>query len=79
MDIQTRKLKAIEYLIELNDEQEFKLIESAIAVLKKNRKAGNFQPMAVEEVLNRANISDLDYKAGRVKTQEDVELESRNW
>lgn len=79
MDIQSRKLKAIEYLIELDDEQEFNLIESAIAVLKKNRKSGNFQSMTVEEVLFRANISDLDYKAGRVKTQEEVELDSKNW
>lgn len=75
MDLQTRKLNTIGYIIGLQDDKAFSKIESAI--LKSiNHKP---RPLTAEMVVDRAMLSNEDYKAGRVKTQKELEKESENW
>ena len=75
MDLQTRKLNTIGYIIGLQDDKVFTKIESAILKSIKHKPS----PLTAEMVINRAKISNEDYKAGRVKTQKELEKESENW
>ena len=80
MDLQTRKLKAIEYLIGLRDEKIFRKIESTIVEVQKQQKVHrNVEPLSAEQLVERAKRSTKDYNAGRFKTQEQLEKESENW
>ncbi|OFX25578.1 MAG: hypothetical protein A2033_06380 [Bacteroidetes bacterium GWA2_31_9] len=78
MDLQTRKLNAIEYLINLNDESLFKIVEATIDSTKsqKNIKA---KSLTKKQLVYRAKLSNQDYLSGKYKTQEQLELESKNW
>ena len=80
MDLQTRKLKAIEYLIGLRDEKIFRIIESTIVEVQKQQTTQrNVKPFSVEQLVDRANRSTRDYLSGKYKTQEQLEKESENW
>jgi hypothetical protein len=80
MDLQTRKLKAIEYLIGLRDEKIFSIIESTIVeVQKQQTDHRKVKPFTVEQLMDRANRSTKDYHSGKFKTQEQLEKESENW
>ncbi|TCO09824.1 hypothetical protein [Natronoflexus pectinivorans] len=80
MDLQTRKLKAIEYLIGLRDEKLFRKIESTIVEVQKQQTSHRSEkPFSVEQLVDRANRSTRDYLAGNYKTQEQLEKESENW
>ena len=80
MDLQTRKLKAIEYLIGLRDERIFRKIESTIVEVQKHQTVSrNVKPLSAEQLVDRANRSNKDYLNGRFKTQEQLEKESENW
>lgn len=80
MDIQTRKLNAIKYLIGLKDDKIFRKIESTIlestkaADLEKNTK-----PFTQKQLIDRANRSNQDYQNGTFKTQDELETESQSW
>lgn len=77
MDLQTRKLKAIEYLIKLQDEKLFNEIE---AVILKSRKQGiALKPFSQKQLVERAKTANEDYFAGRFKTQEQLEIDSDKW
>ena len=78
MDLQTRKLDMIEYLIGLQDENTFEIIEDAIKKSKKYLDQ-SLKPFTQEELIERAKKSNKDYLAGNFKTQEQLEIESRNW
>ena len=74
MYLQTRKLKAIEFLIRLRDEKTFSKIESAIVEVKKQKTfPQEFKPLTVEQLVYRANRSSNDYLLGNFKTQEQPE------
>jgi hypothetical protein len=80
MDLQTRKLKAIEYLIGLRDEKIFRKIESTIFEVQKQQTTHHgVKPFSVEQLVDRANRSTRDYLSGKYKTQEQLEKESENW
>jgi len=80
MDLQTRKLNAIEYLIGLRDEMSLRKIESTIAEVRKQHTVRrNVKPLTAEQLADRAARSDRDYLAGRFKTQEELEKESNTW
>lgn len=80
MDLQTRKLKAIEYLIGLRDEKIFSKIESTIVEVQKQQTVHRkVNPLSAEQLIDRANRSIKDYQTGRFKTQEQLEKESENW
>ncbi|MCD4773827.1 MAG: hypothetical protein K8R41_10645 [Bacteroidales bacterium] len=78
MDLQTRKLNLIEYLIRLQDENIFKIIEDTI-----NKSVSNtdqaLKPFTQDELIERAIKSNADYLAGNFKTQEQLEIEAKKW
>lgn len=78
MDLKTRKLNAIEYLIGLQDETVFSRIEATILQSKKKEEK-ELKPLSQRQLIDRAKKSNKDYIAGKVKTQEELEIESENW
>lgn len=75
MDLQTRKLNTIGYIIGLQDDKTFSKIESVILKSIKHKP----RHLTAEMVVDRAILSNEDYKAGSVKTQKELEKESENW
>jgi len=76
MDLQTRKLNAIEYLISIQDEKVLSKIESTIIEnQKQQKKIRELKPFTQKQLINRAKRSNRDYLAGKVKTQEQLEIE----
>jgi hypothetical protein len=78
MDLQTRKLNAIEYIAGLEDESIFNKIELAI-LENKVRSERKLKPFTQKQLSDRAEKSNRDYSAGRYKTQEALEKESESW
>ena len=80
MDLQTRKLKAIEYLVGLRDEKAFRKIESTIDEVQNQQIAKRkVNPFTQEQLIERANRSTNDYLSGKFRTQEQLEKETDNW
>jgi len=80
MDLQTRKLNVIEYLVGIHDEKLFSKIEEAITEVKKKQPIiQSFKPFTKEQLIDRAKRSNLDYQSGKFMTQEQLERESENW
>jgi hypothetical protein len=80
MDLQTRKLNAIKYLISLQDEKAFSKIESTILESQNPQEVKrDLKPFTQKQLLERAKQSNKDYQAGKFKTQEQLEKESENW
>jgi hypothetical protein len=75
MNLQVRKLNAIEHIIELKDEKVFSKIESAIIESQQAR----LKPFTQKQLIDRANQANQEYLAGSCKTQEQLEKESENW
>ncbi len=78
MNLQTRKLNMIEYLIGLQDEKVLKTIEATIGMALKNVN-NSLNQFTDEELIERAKKSDSDYISGNFNTQEQLEIESQNW
>ena len=78
MDLQSRKLNIIEYLIGLKDEDLFKVIED---IVNKSRtaKKQSLKTFTQKELIERAKKSNEDYIAGNFTDQENLEIESKNW
>jgi len=80
MDLQTRKLNAIEYLAGLRDEKIFRKIESTITEVQKTQIVKrSLKPFTQEQLIDRAKRSTLDHQSGKYKTQEQLEKKSENW
>lgn len=78
MDLQTRKLNAIEYIAGLQDENIFNSIE--LAILESTvRNKRSLKPFTKKQLINRAEESNSEYIAGNYKTQESLEKESKTW
>ena len=69
MDLQTRKLNAIEYIAGLEDEDIFNKIELTI-LENKVRSERKLKPFSRKQIIERAEKSNRDYKSGKFKTQE---------
>ena len=78
MDLQTRKLNIIEYLIGLTDESIFNVFEEIVNESKSRRTKTN-RPFTRQELIERAKKSNHDYLVGNFKDQEQLETESKNW
>ena len=78
MDLQTRKLNAIEYIARLQDESIFDKIELAISE-NKVRNERKLRPFTQKQLLARAEKSDREYQTGKFKTQDVLEKESESW
>ena len=78
MDLQTRKLNIISYLIGLKDEEIFTKIEDLIRKSKPGKKR-HYKPFTEKELIERAKKSDQDYLSGKYTDQEKLETESKKW
>lgn len=78
MDLQTRKLHLIEYLVRLQDERIFQKIEDSIVKTLKTENQ-TLPQFSEQELINRAQKSNEDYAAGKYLSQEQLEKESDNW
>lgn len=78
MDLQSRKLNAIEYIAGLQDENIFNSIEVTI-LENKVRNERKIRPFTQKQLLVRAEKSNKDYQTGKYKTQEFLENESKSW
>jgi hypothetical protein len=80
MDLKTRKLKAIEYLINLQEGIILDKIEAVIGEgQRQQEKTANLKPFTQKQLIARAKRSDKDYLEGKFKSQEQLEIESENW
>lgn len=78
MDLQTRKLNLITYLAQIKDEIFFDKLENYI--LKREIEYNlDLKSFTFEELINRIKKSELDFKNGNFKSQEDLEKISANW
>ncbi|AXG71125.1 hypothetical protein KORDIASMS9_03380 [Kordia sp. SMS9] len=77
MDLQTRKLNLISYLAQLQDEKFIEKIERFI--LRKQRNEPEFKPFTVDELIQRIEKSENDFKNGKFKTQDELEQLSEDW
>ncbi len=75
MDLQTRKLDLIAYLAQLQDESFITKIENYIL----REHSEKFKVFTVEELVKRIEKSEMDFRNGNFKTQEELEIESSNW
>jgi hypothetical protein len=80
MDLQSRKLKVISYLIDIQDEKVLDQIEAAVIGVRGKRKVSTTTVLLTpKQIVERAKKSNDDYQAGRVRTQEQLEKESEMW
>ena len=77
MDLQTRKLNVIEYLIRLQDDNMIQEIETLIFESKIHDK--NSQQLTENDLLERALKSNTQYKSGEFVDQDELEKESKSW
>ena len=77
MDLQTRKLNLISYLAQLQDEIVIERIEKFI--LRKQKEEFDIEPFTVEELIQRIEKSENNFKKGKYKTQEEIEKLSAKW
>ena len=78
MDLQTRKINIIEYLIGIKDEKIFSIIEDLIKKSKSDKEL-TYRPFTQQELIERAKESNKDYLAGNFTDQDELEVESKNW
>ena len=76
MDLQTRKLSLIEYLISIKDEKMLSKIEKLIFGKTNTNKIAKFTE---EELIDRIHKSEADYVSGNYKSQDELEKESETW
>ena len=77
MDLQTRKLKVIEYLIGIQDDNMIQEMEGFI--FKSNIHDKNFQQLTEKDLLERAKKSNKQYSAKEFIDQTELEEESKSW
>ena len=78
MDLQTRKLNLIELILNLNDKKAFTVIEEVINEVERSTGKG-LKTFTKDEMISRAEESNADYIAGKIKNQDQLEDESKNW
>lgn len=78
MNIQTRKLNVINYIVNLTDEQQLKRIE--VEILKNQKtEPREYKPFTQDELLARVKESMEDYRKGNFTIQEEIGYESESW
>ena len=70
-DIHAEKYSVIEALMKVND---INLIQRVKSILSLSQEA-----ITKEELIVRAKVSNSDIKAGRVKTLQKIQQESKDW
>lgn len=79
MNLQTKKLDLIEWLLQLQDQS----IIDKIETLKQKTRVSNYEqrliPMSHAEFLARINAAEDDIREGRIISHEELDKESENW
>ena len=75
MDLQTRKLNMINFLINIQDEKIFEQIESVILNTSKLK----IIKFSKQDIIDRSTKANNDFENGRYKTQDVLEQESAKW
>lgn len=68
MDIQTRKIEFIQAFLKLDDENLVSVFEDIL----KSETNQDFQPMSIDELNERIDISERNFKTAEFKTHEEV-------
>ena len=79
MDIQIEIDTIKRELEEIQDESLIQTIKSLLKFARKKTYESRLKPMTIKEYRGRAEASEKDIKAGRVKDIETLEEESDNW
>jgi len=79
MDLQSRKLNLIGYLVETQDEKIICELESTIFECRKLSRQQYLKQFTEDELVSRAEEANKDYLAGRINTQDQLEEESKSW
>ena len=79
MDLETRNLNLISYLAKMQDESLLTKIENYILKRKTKECESDFTPLTIDELMNRIEQSEEDFKKGKSKTQAELEKLSENW
>ncbi|MBI3189178.1 MAG: hypothetical protein HYZ33_00875 [Ignavibacteriales bacterium] len=79
MNIQTRKLNLIEWLLQVQDQTILEKIESLKQKAKVKAYESKLKPMSSVEFLARVQAAEDDIKQNRLMSQEDFCSESDNW
>jgi hypothetical protein len=77
MDLQTRKLNVIEYVIRLQDANMMQEIEDLIS--DSNIQDNNIQQFTENDLIQRAKESNKQYKAKEFTDQTELEEDSKSW
>ena len=76
--LQLRKISLIEYLLGIQDEKVFAIVESNIHKSIKSIKPSDII-FSKDELVERAEFSNKQIKKGHVLNQKDLEEQSKNW
>jgi hypothetical protein len=81
MELQTKKLKAIESLIGVNDESVLSLIEQTNkhSLVIENKFSHKSLDSTKKQLLNRAKLAQEDIENNRFISQDELEELSANW
>jgi len=77
-NLQLRKMSLIEYLLGVQDEKVFTKIESTILKGIKSVKPNDIV-FTKQDLIERAEFSNKQIKKGHVMSQEELEIQSKNW
>jgi hypothetical protein len=76
LSVQDRKLNIIEQLILINDDSVFSKVE---VIINQSLQRPNLQKLTHSDLIQRANVANMDIEKGDVFSQDDVESLSENW
>ena len=79
MNFQTRKLNLIAYLAQIQDESILDKIESFLLKGKTKDNETTIKPFTREELIDRIEKSEQDFKEGKFKSQDELEKISEKW
>lgn len=77
-NLKLRKMSLIEYLLGVHDEKTFDKIETSIHKTVKNLNSNNIV-FTKNDLIERAEFSNNQIEKGHVLTQEELEIQSKNW
>jgi hypothetical protein len=76
--LQLRKMSLIEYLLSIQDEKIFSMVEANIYKSFKTVKPNNIV-FDKDEIIKRAEFSNKQITNGHVLNQKDLEAQAKNW
>ena len=72
MDLQSRKISIISYLSHLQDEGILEKVEKLLRRERNKKYEENLKPMSIEELEQRIDVAEEDFKQGRYYNNDEV-------